>query len=179
MKLISITGPESTGKSSLAQALAGHYRTVWVKEYAREYLQGLGRKYVYKDIVEIAKGQFDREQQAAITTDGMLFCDTDLLVCKIWSLFKFGKVDPWIQNKAREHRYDLYLLCDIDLPWADDPMREHPQSRQELFDLYLHELKNMGARFEIVTGLGKDRSDNAISIIDRTFIHGNLKGKDE
>ena len=169
MNLISITGPESTGKSSLSRSLAAHYGALWVREYAREYLAALGRAYVYEDIARIAKEQLRREEAMAQKSESYLFCDTDPLVCKIWSRFKYGKSDPWIDAAVESHRYDLYLLCDIDLPWVEDPFREHPDRRKELFDLYFCELKSLGARLEVISGQGRARLDHAISIIDKAF----------
>lgn len=169
VKRISITGPESTGKSSLAKALAEHFGTSWVPEYAREYLNSLDRPYEFGDIVQIARGQYFSEKKIKDKVKDYLFCDTDMLVCKIWSEFKYGRVDPWIAKMAMEHRYDLYLLCDIDLPWVQDPMREHPHRRKELFDLYLSELRGMPVRFEVISGTGDERISNAISAIERTF----------
>jgi NadR type nicotinamide-nucleotide adenylyltransferase len=169
LNLISITGPESTGKSSLAEALARHYDTVWAEEYARGYLAGTGGRYGYEDIVKIARGQVHLENKRKEEAGEFLFCDTDLLVCKIWSEFRYGKADPWIIRMLEEHRYDLYLLCDIDLPWQDDPLREHPTRRKELFDLYLYELKRLKFPFAVVSGTGRARADHAISIINNTF----------
>jgi NadR type nicotinamide-nucleotide adenylyltransferase len=169
LNLISITGPESTGKSSLAEALANHYKTVWVEEFAREYLAGIGRPYAFDDIVKIAQGQSLRENQKREKASQFLFCDTDILVCKIWSEFRYGKADPWIVKMAEEHRYDLYLLCDIDLPWEEDPLREHPHRRKELFDLYIYQLKRLSLPFQVVKGHGRERLDRAISIIDQSF----------
>jgi NadR type nicotinamide-nucleotide adenylyltransferase len=169
LNLISITGPECTGKSSLANALADHYKVRWVKEYSREYLATINRPYQFEDIVKIARGQYHQEQELTAREDKFLLCDTDMLVCKIWSQFKYGKVDPWLESMTRGHLYDLYLLCDIDLPWAEDPLREHPFRRKELFDMYIYELKKLGVSFEVVSGLGYDRVMKAISIIDRTF----------
>jgi len=150
-------------------ALAEHYSTVWVEEYAREYLRKLNRAYGYEDILNIARGQYMHEEEMKARANRILFCDTDMLVCKIWSEFRYGRSDPWIERMAGEHRYDLYLLCDIDLPWEQDPLREHPHRRKELFDLYLYELKRMEAPFEVIRGRGAARVDQAISIIDRTF----------
>ena len=169
MNLISITGPESTGKSSLAKSLAAHYGTHWVPECSREYLAELGRPYVYEDIARIAREQLRQERALSEKAERYLFCDTDPLVCKIWSRFKYGKSDPWIDEAAENHRYDLYLLCNIDLPWIEDPLREHPHSRKELFDLYIYELKELGVRFEVVSGQGRQRLYHAISIIDKAF----------
>jgi NadR type nicotinamide-nucleotide adenylyltransferase len=169
LNLISITGPESTGKSNLAEALAKHYQTLWVEEYSREYLSGLDRPYQFEDIAKIARGQLYREQKLTDQADTYLFCDTDMLVCKIWSKFKYGKVDPWLEEITEAHRYDLYLLCDTDLAWVDDPLREHPDRRKELFDLYIYELNHLDVQFEIVSGSGMERLRRAISIIDKTF----------
>ena len=154
--------------------LARHYRTTWVEEYAREYLEDLYRPYEFGDIVRIAKGQYEMEKKKAKTASKYLFCDTDMLVCKIWSMFKYGKTDKWIEIMTQKHVYDLYLLCDIDLPWIDDPLREHPHHRQELWDLYIQELRQMHVHFEVVSGTGQARLDKAISIIESTFM-GNIQ----
>ncbi|HNQ83228.1 MAG TPA: ATP-binding protein [Bacteroidales bacterium] len=165
MYRISITGPESTGKSALAKELAAHFGTVWVPEYAREYLEKLGRRYEFEDIAIIAIGQLEQENRMAAKADQIVFCDTDMLVCKIWSEFRYGHCDAWLQKIVRSHVYDLYLLCDIDLPWEEDPLRENPKERQELFDIYLRELQKMNANFGIVTGTGDQRLRNAISAV--------------
>jgi NadR type nicotinamide-nucleotide adenylyltransferase len=169
LKRISITGPESTGKSELARELAGHFNTLWVPEYAREYLTGLGRPYVYEDIAIIARKQLENENALAKKAKKLLFCDTDFLVTKIWSLYKYGKCDPLIEEMAESHRYDLYLLCNTDLPWEEDPMREHPQQRDELFRMYMKELKSIHASYILVSGTGKQRTDKAISAVKMAF----------
>lgn len=162
---IAVTGPESTGKSALAESLAEYFHTVWVPEYARTYLEKLGRAYAYEDIVEIARGQMQSEEEKAAEARNVLVCDTELLVTKIWSTFKFQQCDPWILEQMKKPRYDVYLLCDIDLPWQQDPLREHPGQRKELFQLYLNELKMLGIPFGIVRGTGADRLKNALNII--------------
>lgn len=169
IKRISITGPESTGKSSLAEALATHYNEPWVKEYSREYLGKLDRPYDRKDIKKILEGQLEAEKRVAGLAGIYLFCDTDPLVTKIWSEFKYGSCDPWIIEQARNHRYDLYLLCDIDLPWEDDPLREHPGKRKELFRLYQEELKNLQAPYRVIRGAGQVRLQQAILALDWRF----------
>jgi NadR type nicotinamide-nucleotide adenylyltransferase len=167
---ISITGPESTGKSELAKQLAIHYQTIFVPEIARKYLENLGRAYVFEDIAKIAKGQVELEEALAEKAGKILFCDTDLLVTKIWSTFKYGKCDPWVKENVLSHRYDLYLLCDIDLPWAEDPLREHPGKREELFGLYLKELQQLKVDFTIISGKGELRLKNAILAIEKAFL---------
>ena len=166
LKRISITGPESTGKSWLAENLARHYSTSWVPEYSREYLSSLGRPYRPEDIVNIAKGQLRIENEAALKSDSMLFCDTDLLVNMIWSEFKYGHCDPWILDQAMIHRYDLYLLCNIDLPWEADPLREHPDKRKILFDLYQNNLEKMDVKWVVISGTGNERLMNAIKAVE-------------
>ncbi|MEI7489890.1 MAG: ATP-binding protein [Bacteroidota bacterium] len=169
LRKIAITGPESTGKSMLAGQLAVQYGTVWVPEYAREYLELNGPAYREEDILAIARGQLERETEALRKASGFIFCDTEFVVTKIWSEVKYGRCHPWISGQVERHVYDLYLLCDIDLPWEFDPLREHPGRRKELFELYCNELTARGFPFFIVRGYGRDRLSNAISIINEQF----------
>ena len=128
IKKIVVIGPESTGKSTLCAQLAAHYNTLWVPEYAREYLEKNGPEYSYEDLLTIAKGQIDLEEkvcnnQLAINHQpstinpelSTVFIDTDMYVMKVWSEFVFNKCHNWILNRIAERKYDLYLLCDIDL----------------------------------------------------------------
>jgi NadR type nicotinamide-nucleotide adenylyltransferase len=175
IKRVAITGPESTGKSMLAKGLADYYKTAWVPEYAREYIDQLKRPYKEPDILEIAKGQLKWEKEAERvmrkSRDGenFLFCDTEMLVTKIWSDVKFGRCDPWILNQLETHGYDLYLLCNIDIPWEFDPQREHPEMREQLFSLYYEELLERNLNFRVVSCLGEVRLRNAIKFIDSCF----------
>jgi len=166
---VSITGPESTGKSAIAEKLAFHYKTSWVPEVARSYLSVLGRPYKFEDIAIIAKQQLALEDKTATLARHFLFCDTDLIVTKLWSEYKYDKCDPWIAEMVKSHHYDLYLLCNIDLPWEEDPLREHPYQRKELFALYHEELKNLNVNFKIISGIGEERLKNAISAVEETF----------
>lgn len=167
MMRISITGPESTGKSWLAEHLAAYYHTLWVPEFARQYLERTGGKYAYEDILNIARGQFEHEENAASLSQNLLFCDTDFLVIWIWSEVKYGETDPWIEQKAKDHQYDLYLLCNIDLPWEYDPMREHPEMRQQLFEMYLAKIQSLGVNYAIISGTGQERLENARSEVEK------------
>jgi NadR type nicotinamide-nucleotide adenylyltransferase len=169
IRKIAITGPESTGKSVLTRQLAEHYRTNWVPEYAREYLETIERSYIESDILAIAKGQLTNEKKATESADAFLFCDTELIVTKIWSMVKYQRCDPWILENIRNNTYDLYLLCQIDLPWEYDPLREHPGQRQFLFDFHTRELIGTGRPFRIISGLGTQRLNNAVSAIDQLF----------
>ena len=166
---IAITGPESTGKSTLAEQLAAHYQTVWVPEYAREYLNRLGRPYEKSDLIEIAKGQIAHEKKAVSRAQRFLFCDTDLTVIKIWYEYKYSTHDPFLAMKYAEISYDLWLLCDIDLPWQYDPQREHPEKRRFFFDWFERELKARNARYAVISGVREERLQNAVKVIDSTF----------
>jgi NadR type nicotinamide-nucleotide adenylyltransferase len=166
MKKIAITGPESTGKSALAKELAAHFGCIYVPEYARSYLAELNRPYTKADVLCIAKGQLQLEAEVAEKQqNAYLFCDTDVLVCKIWQAYKYSSVDTWIQKQFEQHHYDLFLLCDIDLAWEYDDMREHPEERKILFELYFNELTTAGKNFKIISGLGEDRLNNAITAV--------------
>jgi NadR type nicotinamide-nucleotide adenylyltransferase len=163
MKRISITGPESSGKSELAAALAGSLNTAYVPEIAREYLEGMDREYREEDLVKIAMQQCQAEDVAALSKPDYLICDTDMLVMKIWSEVKYGRVHPFILDQYRRRKYDLVLLMSPDLPWVDDPLREHPEKREELFEMYRSNLETGNFNFEIITGPDEIRLQNALS----------------
>jgi len=165
VKRIAITGPESTGKSWLASRLAEEFNTIWVTEYAREYLEKNGADYGFDDILQIAKGQKRQEELLLEDANKFLFSDTDPIVTKIWSEVVFGKCDKWIENEIATHPYDLYLLCYPDLPWEPDPLRENPDNRLALFELYLEELSTRGYIFKIVKGVGEERLENAVGYV--------------
>ncbi len=168
---IAITGPESTGKSMMAQQLADHYMTVWVPEFARLHLLNIERPYNYDDILEIAQKQMASEKVFELIANKLLFADTELVVTKIWCDVKYQKCHPWIINELKKQHYDLYLLMDVDLPWEYDPLREHPDKRQFLFDLYRRELENYGFNYKIVSGKGEDRFNNGCRLVEEVFNH--------
>ncbi len=169
IKRIAITGPESTGKSQLAEELAKHYQTLWVAEYAREYLEKINRPYHYDDILQIAKEQLDRENIAAEKANKILFCDTDFTVTKIWCEFKYKQCHQWINEQFLHHKYDLYLLCNTDLPWEFDPQRENPNEREELFQIYQKTLIEAAFPFVVINGIGEERLGNAIGFIAKVL----------
>ena len=168
---IAVTGPESTGKSILAQQLADHYNTVWVPEFARLYLLRIGRPYVYGDILEIAKGQAESEKIIARLANKFIISDTELLVTKIWCDVKFGNCHSWIEEQLIRQNYNLYLLMDVDLPWQFDPMRENPQDRDFLMKRYVEELDRLGFNYKIVSGVGEERLRNAIGFINEMIFN--------
>ncbi|MHC1708076.1 MAG: AAA family ATPase [Bacteroidales bacterium] len=169
IKRIAITGPESTGKSWLARELASHYHTVWVPEYARQYLEMYGPDYQLDDILQIAKGQLAAEKEITGSATSMLFCDTELIVIKIWIEHLYGKCPEWILEQIEHNTYDHYLLCNIDLPWQADPLREHPDLRKYFFDIFCKELTDRNLPYSIVQGFGTDRLLCAINTIEQRF----------
>lgn len=166
LKRIAIVGPESTGKTTLAEKLAKHYRTLWVPEYAREYLDIINRPYIANDLEIIAKGQLQEEDRKAARADKVLICDTNLVVIKVWSLFKYGSCSETIEQEIKSRQYDLHLLTDIDFPWIADPQREHPHNRKELFAMYKKELEELGVPFIVVSGKPAVRFEKAVEAIN-------------
>lgn len=167
MLKIILTGPESTGKTTLARQLAAHYRTFWVPEFARIYLDHLERPYEQSDLLQIAKGQLALEDKLAKKAARLLFCDTGLLVLKVWSEYKYGACHPWILEQLHKRKYDIFFLCGIDVPWKFDPQREHPGVRQELYLLYKKELQSFKIPFVELRGNEEDRLAIAKKIIEK------------
>ena len=175
LKKIVIIGPESTGKSTLCQQLAQHYGTIWCPEYAREYLLKHGKKYQYDDLLTIAKGQISLEEKYTqeLTTNHKLqttnykplFIDTDMYVMKVWSEFVFGNCHRFILDQIVERKYDLYLLCNTDLPWLKDEFREYPdlESRQKLFSIYKDAMINQQVPWVEISGNYGERLSQAIA----------------
>lgn len=168
MKKIVVIGPESTGKSTLCEQLAAHYKTQWVPEYARAYLLQHGRKYTYADLLVIAKGQIALEDKHIATGQSPLFIDTDMYVMKVWCEFVFGACHPWILNQINTRKYDLYLLCNVDLPWVKDELREYPDLaiRQQLYNIYKDILINQPVPWVDISGNYDERLQNAIKAVN-------------
>jgi len=168
MRRISLTGPESAGKSTLAAQLAAHYGTSFVPEYARQYLEENGASYTLADLVAIAHGQLAAEDAAASQASALLFCDTDLLVVKIWAENAFGTCPAWILAELARPRYALTLLLAPDLPWTPDPLREHPDPAQRwhFYALYRAELVARGWPFVEISGPPAGRLAPAVAAVD-------------
>ena len=174
-KVVAI-GPESTGKSTLCKSLAEHFDTVWCPEYARAYLLEHGANYTFEDLLTIAKGQLALEEQYAQkavekweangrkTTKPLLVADTDMYVMKVWCEYVFGKCHQFILDKIVESKCDLYLLCNTDLPWVKDELREYPdlKSREELYHVYKDILINQDVAWVEVKGNNEIRLYRAI-----------------
>ena len=164
MLKIIVTGPESSGKTTLCKALSEYYKISFTKEFAREYLTDLGKNYLQEDLLEIAKGQLENEQ--LITNNQQISLhDTDLITLKIWSDYKYGSCNNWILEQIEKQKVEnrFYLLCKPDLKWDYDPLRENPNDRDNLFAIYKKELERLGHNYFIVEG--EERFQRAIQKI--------------
>jgi NadR type nicotinamide-nucleotide adenylyltransferase len=179
MKKIVIIGPESTGKSTLCDQLAAHFKTIWIKEYAREYLLKNGTGYTFENLLDVAKGQVEREQLAVdswqlatkskiANLKSPIFIDTDMYVMKVWCEFVFEKCHHWILNRIVERKYDLYLLCNTDLPWVKDELREYPdlKSREQLYHHYKDIMVNQNVPWVDISGGYQERLEKAIAVVE-------------
>lgn len=227
LKKVIILGPESTGKSTLCARLATHYSTLWCPEYAREYLLKNGNDYSYQDLLIIAKGQLELEEefvkkmlekvahetavenletailkpeteiendqspttnhkpktrnpkqetcirQPSTVNCQLLFADTDMHVMKVWCEYVFNKCHSFILEKLAEQSCDLYLLCNPDLPWVKDELREYPdlQSRLELYHIYKDLLINQQIPWIIINGSDyENRFLQAVEAVEKYII---------
>ena len=184
LKKIAVIGPESTGKSTLCEQLAQHYHTAWCPEYAREYLDQHGKNYSYDDLLTIAKGQLILEDENAEKVNSqwakvnkqasVLFVDTNMYVMKVWCEFVFNKCHRFILEEIVERKYDLYLLCDTDLPWTPDELREYPDltTRQKLYRMYEDLMINQDVPWVSISGDYEERLQKAILATDKLLRAG-------
>ena len=150
MHKIIVTGPESSGKTTLSKSLSEHLNSKLVNEFARDYLVNKNNTYNFENLLEIAQNQYKLENQKS----KIIVCDTDLITIKIWSEYKFGKCDGWILDKinAQKKEQRIYLLCKPDLKWEYDAQRENEFDRDKIFNIYKKELKNLEHKLWIVEG---------------------------
>lgn len=165
-KIIVITGAESTGKSTLTERLANHFKVPFIPEIARGYVENLGRKYNYSDIENIAKFQIDQFKKLENIEAEYIFLDTWLIVTKIWFEFVYQKTPGWLINEIQNTRIDLFLVCDIDLPWIADPVRENGgENRIILQNKYIENITMYNFEYKIVGGFKEKRFLNALKFI--------------
>ena len=165
-------GPESSGKTTLSKHLARHYNTVWVPEYARDYLQNKWnnerKTCEISDMLPIAEGQMKSENKLAKKADRILICDTDLLETKVYSEeFYEGFVHPDLEKAAIQNTYDLYLLTYIDAPWKKDDLRDRPELRPEMFNAFENALIKNQRPYVLLKGTKKERFETAVGEIDK------------
>jgi NadR type nicotinamide-nucleotide adenylyltransferase len=157
---ICLTGPESTGKSELAQALAREYGAPWVPEYAREYAERCRNELTAEDVEPIARGEIALLDAVSAP---LVFLDTDLLSTVVYARHYYGSCPRWIEEEARRRRADLYLLLDTDVPWQPDAARDAGgEAREDLFDAFRAALDEFGTRWKIVSA---DRLRSAKEIL--------------
>jgi nicotinamide riboside kinase len=169
-EILVITGPESSGKTTLATQLANYWKTPLVTEASRDYLKEKD-SYQQHDLLEIAKQQHKQELTVLSHLPERIICDTDLLVIMIWSEVKYGYCDSWIystfENNIKKNNFCRhYYLCDSNIPWQADPRRENPHNRDELFDLYLKKLKEYELDYKIVKGEPRQRLQQVLDSSD-------------
>ncbi len=166
LKRVALVGPESCGKSYLAEQLALHFDTVFVEEYGRAYCEKFGMDSTELDFAHVAGGQLYREDEMALAANRLLFCDTDLIVTQIWSEVYFkGKCQPWIFWADHARRYDLYLLCAPDIPWVNDGLREFEGQRDWMFERLRQELDCRGLNYAVIQGGFEERTAAAVNAV--------------
>jgi len=175
---IVLLGPESTGKTTLAKALAAHYKTKWVPEYMRTYLQdkwdATKEICTKEDLLPIASGQMVSENNISKLANEVLFCDTNLLELKVYSEYYFdGYCPSEIERFALKNKYNLYFLTYIDAPWEDDDLRDRPYDRSTLFRMFEEELVKQNFPYKILKGNNNTRLQCAIEAIDSLRLEQN------
>jgi NadR type nicotinamide-nucleotide adenylyltransferase len=163
---IVITGPESTGKTTLAKQLAEYLNGIYIPEFAREYIEKLSRHYTYDDVDAIANKQLE-QYQATMESSGQLYIfDTWLIITKVWFNWVFSKTPEWLDGKIRDCPVDVFLLCLPDLPWEADTVRENGgENRLKLLEEYRKELTQYGFTYVEICGNGEARLQSAIDAI--------------
>lgn len=166
-KIIVITGAESTGKSVLTEQLSNAFNSPYIPEIAREYVGNLNRKYTYQDVEQIARIQIEQLKNAKQQAESFVFVDTWLIIIKVWFEFVYNITPDWLIEEIRSTKIDLFLICDIDLPWIDDPVRENGgENRAILQNLYIKNIVEFGFNYRVVSGSGNQRLTNAIRFIE-------------
>lgn len=162
---ICITGPESTGKSSLTKHLSSRFGFPYVDEKARKYIDRLNRPYQFEDLLKIAQNQLSATQKL-LRNNHIIFCDTDLLTLKIWAQDKYEKEIPFVEERYQKEKADLYLLCYPDLEWQPDPQREDENRLKEIYLIYTGMLTYMNVNYTVIKGEGSTRFDLAEKAVE-------------
>jgi len=161
-----LIGSESTGKTELTEFLAKEYKTNSVPEFAREYIENLNRPYNYEDVEYIARQQVALESEYLLKAKKIIFYDTYLIITKIWFEIVYKRVPEWIDKRIKNCNIDLFLLCNNDIEWIPDSVRENGgEMRDKLFKIYEDELIKYGFNYRIVKGKGENRINCALNHI--------------
>jgi HTH-type transcriptional regulator, transcriptional repressor of NAD biosynthesis genes len=166
VRRVRLVGPESTGKTTLAAALADRFETVWVPEASRDLYARKGYRFVYDDVAEVAWAQLEAEEAAAREANRVLICDTDALTTLVYARHYFGQAPRLLERLADERAYAATLLCHPDLPWQPDPVRDSPEARAHLFDAFRAELDARGIAYADVTGTGEARTEATARVVE-------------
>lgn len=163
-KIIVITGAESTGKSTLTEALAGHFNAPFIPEIARDYVEKLNRHYNYEDVEKIAEIQVEQLKRLKGSDHPFIFLDTWLVITKIWFEVVYNKIPDWFDTEIQNTPIDLFLVCQPDLPWKPDPVRENGgKQRILLHNKYIETIKKYNYKYALVDGSGNERIKNALA----------------
>lgn len=161
---VAMIGPESVGKTTLSRRLADHYHTVFVPEFARDYIGNLQRPYTCDDILYCIDEQIKHEEKLIPQANKIIFSDTETIISHVWLQDVFNICDHKIEDKIIRYQYDLYLLLKPDIPFIKDPLRENPERREYFFDWYKRELEKRNFNYEIISG--ESRFEDAIFLIE-------------
>lgn len=165
---IGVVGAESTGKSELCEQLAAHFKTLWVPEYAREYFHHSSiYQYTLHDLEKILAQQVTWETEYATKANKLLFCDTTAITLKIWAELEFSSCPQTIEDAVREVPYDFYLICNNDVDWQADPLRQNKFSRDLIYQMNLAEVIKTKTPYEIIKGTKELRRSRAIEAIEK------------
>jgi len=175
IKRIVICGPESTGKSTLTKNLSDYFKTNYVDEFARDFLQqkwnNKHEACTQEDLIEIARGQIESENLKIKNSIKSIFCDTNILTTIAWSKTHFsGYCDPWLERQAKVLKYDYYLILNTDIPWIKDDLRDSPNDREKMFIAHKLELDNLNVNYNIIDGSDfKKRFNLAVEFIKNIY----------
>ena len=165
-KIFVITGAESTGKSELTKWLADYFSVPFIPEYARTYVAGLNRKYSYEDVELIAKMQVRQINSYKNSNQPLIFVDTWLIITKIWFDVVFGKEPCWLEREILNTPVELFLVCNTDLPWEPDPVRENGgENRLILHNRYIETIEKYKFNYNLISGTGTDRFKKALNSV--------------
>jgi NadR type nicotinamide-nucleotide adenylyltransferase len=167
IKRVCLIGAESTGKTTLAEALALHFKTVWAREFARDYLEPKMWVCQWEDMIAIARGQARLEDEMIKRASRVLFCDTDAMTTSVWCERYFDRCDERILRLADERKYDLYFLCDIDFDWVDDGTRDSRHLREWFHRRFLEEIESRHLHCVMLSGSIEERMRRAIAEVER------------
>jgi len=159
---VAITGPESSGKTTLARQLSEELGGAFIPEFAREYLNKTEGTYNFSDLDNIAKGHLNRIEKSQ---NSIQIIDTDFCVMKIWSEYRFGKTSTYIEKLLNKNMFDFHFLCPPEVTWEHDPLRENPDDREELFQSYVELLNDLEFKYHIISGTIDQRLEKCLRII--------------